>query len=244
MPDLLTVEGVVAGYGSAKVLHGVDIAVGEGDIAVILGANGAGKTTTLRAITRLLHLWRGLVRVDGKDVSRLSPEEIVRLGVGMVPAGLGVFRDLSVLDNLRVGAFALGHDRRAADRRLDAILGQFPKLDDRKSQRAGTLSGGEQRLLAIARALMGQPRLLLVDEASMGLAPATASSIFDLLYGVRDQGVTLCMVEQSPAALDIADTAFVMSKGKIVDAASGTAISGIRSRAARVYLGSARERAS
>lgn len=237
MRSLLRLEGVVAGYGSARVLHGVDIEVGEGDIAVVLGANGAGKTTTLLTISGFLRPSAGMIEVAGKNVTRLRPEHLVRLGIGMVPAGIGVFRDLSVVDNLRVGAFAVRGDTRHTSGRIDELLERFPQLAERAGQKAARLSGGEQRLLAVARALVGRPKLLLVDEASLGLAPIMVSSIFDLLHGVRDEGVTICLVEQSPVALDIADTAYVMSKGRIVEAASGDSVRDIKERAAGVYLG-------
>ena len=237
MGSLLTLDGVVAGYGSASVLHGVSIDVPEGETAVILGPNGAGKTTTLRTITGLLRAWRGAVRLDGLDISRLRPGRIVQMGVGLVPAAPGVFRDLSVVDNLRVGGFALAAGKRRVASRLAWVLDAFPMLARREGQRAGTLSGGEQRVLAIARALMGEPRLLLVDEASMGLSPHLVSTIFEMLDGVRAGGLTMCMVEQSPAALDFADRAYILTKGEVVDTAVGADLVGVRERAASAYLG-------
>jgi branched-chain amino acid transport system ATP-binding protein len=234
---MLELEGVVTGYGSVPVLHGVDLTVSEGELVVILGANGAGKTTTLRATSGLLRLWTGAVRFDGVDLSRLRPERVARMGVGMVPAAPGVFLELSVLDNLHVGAFALHGGRRSAMRSVEAVLGDFPRLAKRGDQRADSLSGGEQRMLAVARALVGQPRLLLLDEASMGLSPTMVSSVLAMLAGIRDRGVTVCMVEQSPAALDVADRAHLMAKGRVVETASGARLDTMRTRALDAYLG-------
>lgn len=239
MSSLLTLEEVVTGYGSAPVLHGVNAEVDEGEAAVILGPNGAGKTTALRSVAGLLRVWRGAIRFDGKPLTRLSAAKIARLGIGLVPAAPGVFRELSVLDNLRVGTFALADTSRAPDR-LDWVLDAFPRLDERKHQRAGSLSGGEQRMLAVARALMGEPRLLLVDEASMGLSPRMVGTIFRLLDGIRRGGVTLCLVEQSKAALDIASSAYLLTKGLIVDAGRGAGVRPLGDRAAAAYLGKAK----
>jgi branched-chain amino acid transport system ATP-binding protein len=233
---LLTLDEVVTGYGSAPVLHGVSVEVAEGEAAVILGPNGAGKTTALRAVSGLIRVWKGQIKFDGRPLSTLPAHAIARLGVGIVPAAPGVFRELSVLDNLRVGAFALG-DRRRAEDRLAWMLSEFSHLAERKEQQAGSLSGGEQRMLAIARALMAEPRLLLVDEASMGLSPAMVSTIFRLLDNIRRQGLTLCLVEQSRAALDIAGAAYLLAKGVIVDRASGSDVGPLGDRAAAAYLG-------
>jgi branched-chain amino acid transport system ATP-binding protein len=236
VPDL-SLTGVVTGYGSVPVLHGIDLEVSAGEAAVILGANGAGKTTILQTVAGFVRPWRGRVTFDGRDIGRLAPERIVALGVGVVPPAPGVFRELSVLDNLRVGGFALGRDRRRVQRRLDEILADLPGFGRRLNQIAGRMSGGEQRLLAVARALMGEPRLLLVDEASMGLSPAMFASVLRLLDRVRREGVTLCLVEQNHAALDIADRAYVIAKGGVVHAARGAGIASVRAAAADAYLG-------
>lgn len=239
MADLLELDEVVTGYGRAAVLHGVNLAVMEGELAVILGANGAGKTTTLRATSGLLRPWRGAIRFDGVDIGRLQPERVVRLGVGMVPEAPGVFLELSVLDNLLTGAFALAEGRRGAAQSVEAVLADFPLLAQRSDQRADSLSGGEQRLLAIARALVGKPRLLLLDEASMGLSPSMVTAVLSLLAGIRDRGVTVCMIEQSPSALDIADRAYLMAKGRVVESAQGGRLDDLRRRAIDTYLGRA-----
>jgi branched-chain amino acid transport system ATP-binding protein len=240
LPELLELAGVVTGYGSAPVLHGVDLAVREGELAVILGANGAGKTTTLRATSSLLRLWKGAVRFDGVELGKLRPERVARMGLGLVPAAPGVFLELSVLDNLYVGAFALHGGRRAALRSVEAVLADFPRLAKRCDQRAESLSGGEQRMLAVARALVGEPRLLLLDEASMGLSPTMVGTVLRMLAGIRDRGVTVCMVEQSPAALDVADRAHLMAKGRVVESATGARLDTMRARALDTYLGRAR----
>ena len=236
MPDLLTLEGVVAGYAGAPVLHGVDLAIPEGEISVILGANGVGKTTTLRTAAALLRPWKGQVVFAGRRVDRMTPERLVREGVGVVPEPPAVFADLTVIDNLRVGGFALRGSRRAVEDRVQELLASFPRLEERADQAAGSLSGGERRTLALARALMGSPRLLLVDEASMGLSPTAVATVFSLIEGLRGGGVTVCMVEQNVSVLDIADRAFVMEKGQIVHQAAGD-LSGVREAVTNAYLG-------
>ena len=237
MPELL-LSGVVAGYGTVPVLHGVDVEVAEGEVAVILGANGAGKSTVLQTVAGFLRPWKGSITLDGKELGRLRPEHVVRLGVGVVPPAPGVFRDLSIVDNLRVGGFALGRDRRRVERRVEEILADLPQFAGRLGQLAGRLSGGEQRLLAVARALMGAPRLLLVDEASMGLSPAMFTGVLRMLDRVRREGVTLCLVEQNQAALDIADRAYVIAKGRVVHRAEGrAALASVRAAATEAYLG-------
>jgi len=234
----LTLAGVVTGYGSVPVLHGIDVEVAEGEAAVILGSNGAGKTTVLQTVAGLVKPWQGTVTFGGIELGRLSPERIVRLGIGVVPPAPGVFADLSIVDNLRVGGFALGRNRRAVDRRIDELLGDLPDFALRLGQLAGRLSGGEQRLLAIARALMAHPRLLLVDEASMGLSPAKFSAVLAMLDRVRREGVTLCLVEQNQAALGIADRAYVIAKGRVVHSARGAELASVQAAATDAYLGS------
>jgi branched-chain amino acid transport system ATP-binding protein len=236
MPELL-LSGVVAGYGSVPVLHGVDVEVADGEAAVILGANGAGKSTVLQTVAGFVRPWRGSVTLDGRDLGRLRPERIVRLGIGVVPPAPGVFRELSIVDNLRVGGFALGRDHRRVEQRLEEILADLPEFGHRLGQLAGRLSGGEQRVLAVARALMGAPRLLLVDEASMGLSPAMFSAVLRMLDRIRRDGVTLCLVEQNQSALDIADRAYVIAKGRVVHTARGDDLTSVGAAATEAYLG-------
>ena len=236
MPELLRVDDLRAGYGSAAVLHGVELSVAEAELVVLLGANGVGKTTTLSAIAGIVRPWSGRVALHGRPIDRLSTEQIIRLGLGMVPAPPGIFRELSVADNLRAGATA---SRRHEGRMLDDVASTFPILRERLMQRAGSLSGGEQRMLAIARALMGEPRLLLVDEASMGLSPAMVSITFGMLDRIRERGVGILMAEQNVGAIDIADRAYVLEKGRIVRHDEGEALSGTRTALAGTYLGGA-----
>jgi branched-chain amino acid transport system ATP-binding protein len=239
LSSLLRLERVIAGYGSAAVLHGVDLEVADGEVAVILGSNGVGKTTTLRTASGLVRAWKGEISFEGRRLDGLSPENIVRLGVGLVPEPPAIFRDLTVLDNLRVGAYGIGRDRRLLAERIDDVVATFPVIADRGSQLAGRLSGGEQRMLALGRALMAAPRLLLVDEVSMGLSPQMVSTVFRLIGSLRARGITICMVEQNVSALEIADRAYVMEKGRVVHAASGAEIGRTREEAARAYLGRA-----
>jgi len=234
--NILELTDIRAGYGSAEVLHGISVNVEEGEVAVILGANGVGKTTMLRCVAGLLRPWSGGIKFNGKNVDRMGAEKIVRLGVGMVPGPPGIFRDMSVIENLRVGSFALPKGK-GADERLDLILQTFPILNQRKSQTAGSLSGGEQRMLAIARSLMSEPALLLVDEPSMGLSPAMVSNVLRLLDEVRRGGLTVLMAEQNVGALDIADRAYVIEKGRVAREDKGAALAQTRADLARAYLG-------
>jgi branched-chain amino acid transport system ATP-binding protein len=234
---MLELRDVRAGYGSAEVLHGVSVEANEGEVVVILGANGVGKTTMLRCISGLLRAWSGGIVFDGKTVDRMSAEKIVRLGLGMVPGPPGIFRDMTVTDNLRIGSFALAKGR-DPEQRLERIFQTFPILNQRRTQTAGSLSGGEQRMLAIARALMSEPRLLLVDEPSMGLSPVMVSNVLRLLNEVRKEGgVTILMAEQNVGALDIADRAYVIEKGRVAREDSGAALEQTRADLARAYLG-------
>ncbi|MEX2557735.1 MAG: ABC transporter ATP-binding protein [Actinomycetota bacterium] len=237
MSSLLRLSHVIAGYGSATVLHGVEFDVSEGEVAVILGANGVGKTTTLRTVSGLLRPWKGTVEFDGHRLDRMSPEKIVGLGVGLVPEPPAIFRDLTAFDNLRVGAYRLGSDRRTFERRVEDVFATFPIVAERRDQLAGRLSGGEQRMLALGRALMAAPRMLLVDEVSMGLSPQMVSNVFRLLAGLRSRGITICMVEQNISALSIADRAYVMEKGRVVHEAQGADLERTRDEVAGAYLG-------
>ncbi len=221
MSDLLSVSGLQAGYGPVEVLHGLDFTVGPSEMVVILGANGAGKTTTMKAVSGLLPR-RGSIVLDGKDISRASADEIVAAGVAQVPQGRGTFTDLSVKDNLRVGAY-LRKD--PLDDDIERWFDTFPRLKERRTQKAGSLSGGEQQMLAIARALMSRPRLLLCDEPSQGLAPIVVQEMFRILQRLNaEDGTAVLLVEQNAnLAMDVANRAYVLETGTFV--ASGDASS-------------------
>jgi branched-chain amino acid transport system ATP-binding protein len=232
--DLLAMEGLHAGYGPVEVLHGIDLTVGDGEIVVVLGANGAGKTTTMRAVSGMIPR-KGVVRFAGNDISEASTDAIVRVGVAHVPQGRGTFTDLTVEDNLRVGAY-LRNDDPSAD--IAHWLDVFPRLHDRRQQKAGSLSGGEQQMLAIARALMSRPRLLLCDEPSLGLAPILVQDMFRTLAELnRDNRTAILLVEQNAnLAMEIAHRVYLLETGSIV--ASGDAESMLHDDAVRkAYLG-------
>ncbi len=216
MSAVLEVKGLEAFYGRVKALHGVDFSMQEGGITTILGANGAGKTTTLRAISRMVRT-AGSIRIDGKPIEDLATEDVVRLGVAHAPEGRGTFVHLTVEENLRVGSWGrrAQHDIEAE---FERVFGYFPVLRERRTQMAGTLSGGEQQMLAVARALMLKPRLLLLDEPSLGLAPLVVREIFRILRAAnRDSGVSILLVEQNAAlALDLADHVFLLETGRVV----------------------------
>ncbi|MGA9868532.1 MAG: ABC transporter ATP-binding protein [Acetobacteraceae bacterium] len=236
MPALLEARGLHAGYGQTKVLHGLDFAVEQGRTTTLLGANGAGKTTTLRAICGLIRP-TGEVRLADRRIDREPAEEIVRRGVGHVPDGRGTLMELTVEENLRLGAYTR-RDRNGVKADFERMFGYFPRLKERYRQQAGTLSGGEQQMLAIARALLVKPRLLLLDEPSFGLAPLIVADIFNILRRIRaDEGVSILLVEQnSSVALDFADHAYLLETGRIV--VSGPAADLRKDEAVRrAYLG-------
>ena len=210
--SLLEVEDLRVGYGSLPVLHGITFSVEEGTTAVLLGLNGAGKTTTVNTIAGLVRAWSGDIRFDGRSVSRLSTDEIVRAGISLSMEGRHVFPGLSVRDNLELGAWTSREHMRET---MDKVFGYFPRLKERERQVAGTLSGGEQQMLAIGRALMARPRLLLVDEASLGLSPVMAETVFQVVGQINQDGTTVVLVEQNVGALDYADRALVMEKGTL-----------------------------
>ncbi len=217
---LLDVKGLHARYGDVRVLHGIDFHVEQGGLTALLGANGAGKTTTLRALSGMIRT-EGSVMLAGERLDGLRPEQVARHGVAHVPDGRGTILELSVDENLQLGAYTRKKAEAAAD--LERVLDYFPKLRQRYKQQAGTLSGGEQQMLAIGRALMLRPRLLLLDEPSFGLAPLIIREIFAIMRRIRDQdGVSILLVEQNASlALDLADQACVLETGRIV--ASGPA---------------------
>jgi branched-chain amino acid transport system ATP-binding protein len=210
---LLELREVEADYGAIRALHGVTLSVDEGDFVAILGANGAGKTTTLRAISGTVKT-RGDVLLDGSKLFRRTPEGMARRGVAHVPEGRGTFATLSVLDNLRLGAWV---QRGISARDLAHVYEFFPLLYERREQQAGTLSGGEQQMLALGRAMMAKPRLLLLDEPSLGLAPIVVAEIFGVLRRMNDSGTTIVVVEQNAAlALAAAQHAYVLETGRVV----------------------------
>ena len=211
MTALLELGGVEARYGPVKALHGVSLSVGEAEIVAVLGANGAGKTTTLRAISSTVNR-TGDVRFDGRSLR--TPDGAARAGVAHVPEGRGTFAELSVWDNLRLGAYAR---RGSVKTEAARVFGYFPRLGERRDQQAGTLSGGEQQMLALGRALMGRPRLLLLDEPSLGLAPLVVKEIFAVLLKLNEEGTAVLVVEQNAnLALDAASRAYVLEVGRVV----------------------------
>jgi branched-chain amino acid transport system ATP-binding protein len=233
--NLLEAKGLQAAYGETKVLHGIDFAIRQGGVTALLGANGAGKSTTLRAICGLVRT-RGQIILAGKRIEGLATEDIVRLGVAHVPEGRGTFMELTVEENMRLGAYTRPAREATAD--FEHMFDYFPRLKERYKQQAGTLSGGEQQMLAIVRALLLRPKLLLLDEPSFGLAPLIVQEIFRILSRIKhDEGVSILLVEQNAAiALQFSEDAYLLETGRIVMAGSSAEISedeGVR----RSYLG-------
>jgi branched-chain amino acid transport system ATP-binding protein len=212
---VLRLEGVEASYGSIRALRGISLEVPDGSIVTILGANGAGKTTTLRAITGLLRPGRGSIAYEGRRIDRLSPDRIVRLGISMVPERREVFPEMTVLENLLMGAYARS-DRGRVPEDLERVFELFPDLRERRPQVAGALSGGQQQMLAIGRALMARPRLLLLDEPTLGLAPLLVRRIFEVIEEISRSGVTILLVEQNAhRALPVSRFAYVLETGRV-----------------------------
>jgi branched-chain amino acid transport system ATP-binding protein len=211
---MLLIRGLAAGYGDNAVLHGVDLAIREGEIVTLIGANGAGKTTLLKTISGLIKPMRGTIEFEGVRIARRAPHRIVKMGISQVAEGRAVLRRMTVLENLKMGA----HIRRdqEVEKDLLQIFRKFPALGERQKQLADTLSGGEQQMLAIGRALMARPRLLLLDEPSLGLAPMVVSEIFRVLKDLKDEGKTIFLVEQNARrALQLADRGYVLARGSI-----------------------------
>ncbi len=209
-------EGLDAQYGRIKALENVSLHVDEGEIVTLIGANGAGKTTTLRAISGLIRAARGSIKFEGRELTRTSPDKIVRLGLGHSPEGRRVFARMSVRDNLELGAYTRRKRAEiAAD--MEAVFETFPRLRERAEQRAGTLSGGEQQMLAMGRALMSRPRLLMLDEPSLGLSPLLVETIFGVIKQINARGTTILLIEQNARqALGIAARGYVLEVGKVV----------------------------
>ena len=230
---MLEVHGLCAYYGQSQALHGLDFALAEGAVVTLLGANGAGKTTTLRALCGMVRM-TGDIRFDGKPITGRATEDIVRLGIAHVPEGRGTFVRMSVEENLRLGA-TTRHDHAAIAADIDEIYALFPRLKERRGQQAGTLSGGEQQMLAVGRALMSRPRLLVIDEASLGLSPTLARTVWEATARIARDGTTVLMVEQNAGALPFADRALIMEKGTLVHTAVGEEIRNVNLREA--YLG-------
>ncbi|OGO15966.1 MAG: ABC transporter ATP-binding protein [Chloroflexi bacterium RBG_13_68_17] len=221
---LLEVENVHSYYGQIHALKGITLAVEEAEIVTLIGGNGAGKSTTLKTISGLLHPRDGAVRLAGEDLRAYKPHEIVAKGVVQVPEGRRVFGRLSVTENLEVGAFART-DKGAIQQSMERVFSLLPRLKERRSQVAGTLSGGEQQMLAIGRALMADPKVLLLDEPSMGLAPVLVDSIFDTIQELHRGGTTILLVEQNARmALQVADRGYVLQSGEIVLSDSAAAL--------------------
>ena len=231
---LLEVDDISVSYGAVTALRGISLTVGDGEIVTLLGANGAGKTTSLRSISALLGLTSGEVRFGGQRIDRLPAHKVVSLGIGHVPEGRRVFPRMSIMENLEIGAYL---DKRHFAEDSERVFTLFPVLAERRKQQAGTLSGGEQQMLAIGRALMGRPKLLLLDEPSMGLAPLIVAQIFGIIQQINEQGTAVLLVEQNAAqALKYASRGYVLANGEIVLArSSAELLADERVRAA--YLG-------
>ena len=234
---LLEFQDIHTYYGSVHALKGISLEVEEGEIVTLLGANGAGKTTTLNTISGLLPPREGQIVFEGQVINGVPAHEIVRLGICQAPEGRKVFSTLTVQENLNMGAYSLGNDRNAIEENRRRVFELFPRLEERKNQVAGTLSGGEQQMLSIGRALMARPKLLMLDEPSLGLAPMLVRAIFETIKEINEGGVTILLVEQNArAALRLADKGYVLETGRIV--LSGTAEELMRDeRVRKAYLG-------
>jgi branched-chain amino acid transport system ATP-binding protein len=233
---VLEVKGIDVYYGAIHALKGLSLEVEEGSIVTLIGANGAGKTTTLKSISGLLRPRNGAIMFKGSDISKVAPEKIVGLGISQVPEGRRVFSTMTVLENLEMGAY-LRKDKKGIESDLENVFTRFPRLKERRKQTAGTLSGGEQQMLAIGRALMARPELMLMDEPSMGLAPLLVKEIFEIIKDINARGTTILLVEQNAnMALSIANRAYVIETGEIV--LEGTAEQLINSEEVKkAYLG-------
>jgi branched-chain amino acid transport system ATP-binding protein len=218
---LLEIDNITLQYGRIQALHGISIEVNEGEIVALVGANGAGKSTTMRAISGLRPVHSGSIRFDGQDITKMRADRRVALGICQAPEGRGIFPGMTVLENLEMGAF-IRRDTAAIAQDLQRVYTLFPRLAERRKQSGGTLSGGEQQMLAVGRALMSRPKLLLLDEPSMGLAPILIQQIFSIITEINQQGTTILLVEQNAQqALSRAHRAYVLETGRIVKSGSG-----------------------
>jgi len=233
---VLALRGIDAFYGRIQALRSIDLEVREGEIVALIGGNGAGKTTTLRAISGLVRAARGSIHLRDREITNAPPDEIVRAGVVQVPEGRRIFGRMTVFENLELGAYAR-RDGGAARQDFDGVFELFPKLAERRAQKGATLSGGEQQMLAIGRALMAQPKLLLLDEPSLGLSPILVETIFDVIAGIARRGVPILLIEQNARkALEIATRGYVLETGSIVKEGAAAALladDGVR----KAYLG-------
>ena len=233
---MLTLQNVNVFYGAIHALRDVSLSVNQGEVVTLIGANGAGKSTTLRAITGLLSPKSGTIRFEGKDIAGLPAHQLVARGISMSPEGRGVFANLTVLENLEMGGY-LTKDHATLKKQLERGFSLFPRLKERIKQRAGTLSGGEQQMLAMARALMSRPRLLLLDEPSLGLAPIMCQTIFSTIDEIKKEGTTVLLVEQNAsAALRHSDRGYVLETGAVILEGTSAAIATDR-RVREAYLG-------
>jgi branched-chain amino acid transport system ATP-binding protein len=223
---LLQLENIVLSYGKIEALHGLSLSVAQGEVVALIGANGAGKTSTMRAISGVRGLSSGRIVFDGEDVTRLRADQRMRKGLCLAPEGRGIFPGMTVNENLDMGAYTR-KDKAGIAEDFDRVFGLFPRLLERRKQVAGTMSGGEQQMLAIGRALMSRPRLLLLDEPSMGLAPMLIQQIFSIISEINEQGTTVLVVEQNAKqALSLAHRAYVLETGTIVKSGSGDELLG------------------
>ena len=221
MGTLLSVKNLKVSYGGINAVKGIDLQVDQGELVALIGANGAGKSSSLKAIAGVLTPSAGEIQFSGHSTEKLPAYDLVKLGLGMVPEGRGVFKRMTILENLQMGAF-LKKDAKAVQQKLEEIYSYFPRLKERLSQLAGTLSGGEQQMVAMGRAMMAEPQLLLLDEPSMGLSPIMVETIFDVIRNLSASGMTILLVEQNARlALQIANRAYVMESGLITLSGSG-----------------------
>ena len=234
--SMLAIEGLRTGYGDVPILHGIDISIDKGLIGAVIGANGVGKTTMMRAVAGILPSWQGEIRLAGERIDGLTPGKRVEAGVILVPEGRKLFPSMTVRDNLELGSLH-ARAKAARARTLEQVYEIFPRLKEREGQRAGTLSGGEQQMCAIGRGLMGLPRVLMLDEPSLGLAPIVVETIFGVVRRIRDEGVTVLMVEQNVHhALALSDRAWVLEQGRVEFEGEGNEmLADVRVR--RAYLG-------